>query len=192
MSEHRTSDRVEHRRSGSSPGARRRYLDAGMAVLAEQGYPGFKLATVCRRLGTTTGSFYHAFGSWSDFQNELIAHWRQTKSEELIRVTSQIADPTARLDALTRVGLTLPHATERAIRVWAANDPAVAEVQRLVDDERVAALTDAFATSSGDRGLAGRLANVAMQLLIGYEAGMGTLDDLAWAFATLRGGYAGA
>ncbi|MDF0529068.1 TetR/AcrR family transcriptional regulator [Tsukamurella sp. 8F] len=175
-----------------STGARRRYLDAGMAVLAEQGYPGLKLATVCRHLGTTTGSFYHAFESWPEFQRDLIAHWRQTESDELIRVTSQIADNTARLDALTDVALTLPHATERAIRVWAESDPAVAAVQRAVDADRIEALTDAFAVSSGDRVLARRLACVAMQLLVGYEAGMGTVDDLAWAFATLRDGNAGA
>ncbi len=180
------------RRGGPSEGIRRRYLDAGMEVLAVQGYPGLKLASVCRHLGTTTGSFYHAFDSWAAFQSALIAHWRRTKSDELIRATAEITDPTARLDALTEVGLTLPHATERAIRVWAANDPAVAEVQEAVDSERVRALTEAFEVTAADPTLAQRLATVAMQLLIGYELGMGTIDDLAWAFTTLREDYAGA
>ena len=37
------------------------YYDTGLDVLSDLGYGGLKLAEVCRRLGVTTGSFYHYF-----------------------------------------------------------------------------------------------------------------------------------
>lgn len=169
-----------------SRAARERFLDAGLRVLADRGHAGLKLAAVCEETGTTTGSFYHAFAGWPDYTSALIRHWRETKSDQLISRAREIPDPRERLQALVDVGLELPHASEAAIRVWAAHDPEVRAVQAEVDAERTRFLADTYAAVTGDRLLARRYATTAMYLLIGHESGTApSRDTLAWAFRAL-------
>lgn len=171
---------------GPSRAARERFLDAGLRVLADRGHAGLKLAAVCEETGTTTGSFYHAFAGWPDYTSTLIRYWRETKSDQLIARVREIPDPRERLRALVDVGLELPHASEAAIRVWAAHDPEVHAVQAEVDAERTRFIADSYATVIGDRSLAERYAATAMYLLIGHESGTAPSEDtLSWAFRTL-------
>lgn len=149
----------------------RRYLDAGLAILTEHGHAGLKLAAICEATGTTTGSFYHAFGNWAEYRSALIRHWRDEQSQRLIAGARDIADPRERLDALTDIGLRLPHATEAAIRVWAAHDPEVLAIQHTVDRERRDIIAATYEEVLHDREEAEEFATAAMYLLIGFESG---------------------
>lgn len=169
-----------------SRAARERFLDAGLRVLADRGHAGLKLAAVCAEAETTTGSFYHAFGSWADYTSALIRYWRQTRSDQLIARVREIPGARDRLLALVDVGLELPHASEAAIRVWAAHDPEVHAIQAEVDAERTRFIADSYAAVLGDRTAAERYATTSMYLLIGHESGTApSRDTLAWAFRAL-------
>src|SRR5262245_34994478 len=39
------------------------FLEAALAIIAERGVSGVTVASVCQRLGSPTGSFYHRFAS---------------------------------------------------------------------------------------------------------------------------------
>ncbi|WP_036555152.1 TetR/AcrR family transcriptional regulator [Nocardioides insulae] len=172
--------------NGPTPRAQERYLEAGLRVLAEEGYAGFKLARVCAELGTTTGSFYHAFPNWATYGSALIRYWRDTRSDQLIRHAREITDLPARVEALTEIALTLPHASEAAIRVWAAHDPEVAAIQTEVDAQRRDFIADTYVSIGGDAVVAREYATTAMLLFIGYESGtMATLEDLRRGFEIL-------
>lgn len=163
-----------------------RYLDAGLRVLAEHGHPGLKLATVCEQVGATSGSFYYAFPSWTDFTAELIDHWRVELSTRLIVESSAITSPPERLARLLQIGLDLPHQTEGAIRVWASHDARVRSVVAEVDAERLATIAEAYEAVGHDPQSARHYATAAMYLLIGHEAGsLGGPSDLAWAFRVM-------
>lgn len=169
-----------------SRAARERFLEAGLRVLADLGHAGLKLAAVCAETGTTTGSFYHAFAGWPDYTSALIRYWRETQSDQLIARAREISDPRERLQTLIGVGLDLPHASEAAIRVWAAHDPEVRAIQAEVDAERTRFIADAYAAVLGDRQAAERYATTAMYLLIGHESGTApSRETLAWAFHAL-------
>lgn len=166
-------------------GAQVRYLEAGLEVLAERGRGGLKLATVCGQVGATSGSFYHAFASWSDFTDELIRFWREEKSTSLIEESRLIESPRERLDHLVRLGVRLPHRSEAAIRAWGAIEPEVASVVREVDRERLDALTECYADLTSESA-ARRHAIAAMHLLVGHEtSALGDAADLHWAFEVL-------
>ncbi len=165
-----------------------RYFVAGLQILAEDGYGGLKLAPLCARLGVTTGSFYHSFDSWQDFTTRLVDHWhteRTTRTSELARSEGDVHE---RIDLLMEAGISLPHSAEAAIRVWAGIDPAVAAVQEDVDQERLAAVTDAFEALIGDPERAAVLARAALYLLIGYEQSTGVHDvaTLEWSLEQFR------
>jgi AcrR family transcriptional regulator len=159
------------RRSTPTPTARLRFLDAGLAVLGEHGHAGLKLATVCERAGTTTGSFYHAFPNWADFTSALIRYWREDFSRLLIEGALHITDPRERLDRLVEIGLQLDPDSEAAIRVWAAHEPQVLAHLTDVDAARHAVIRDTYRELLDDPKRADDYAAIAMYLLIGFQSG---------------------
>lgn len=176
---------ARERRSIPSRYARVRFLDAGLRVLAERGYGALKLAAVCKQADATTGSFYHAFENWAEFTSSLIAYWREEKSQRPIAEARKISDPRARLAALVHVGLTLPHDSESAIRIWAAQDPEVRAHQAEVDRERRDFIADSYRDVIGDVPEAELYATISMYLLVGYESGtLRSYDALDLGFRT--------
>lgn len=165
-----------------------RFFVAGMQILADDGYGGLKLAPLCKRLGVTTGAFYHAFESWQHYTHRLVEHWhtdRTTKVSELARVE---LDTHERVDMLMHAGISLPHSAEAAIRVWAGTDPHVAAVQESVDAERLEAVTGAFEALTGDAEQSAVFARSTLYLLIGYEQSTGAHDveTLEWSLRQFR------
>ncbi|WP_018178821.1 TetR/AcrR family transcriptional regulator [Jongsikchunia kroppenstedtii] len=164
-----------------------RFLDAGLRILGTDGYPGLKQSAVCTTVGVTTGSFYYAFGSWADYTSALIGYWRDQANDLLIARVESIDDPQERIDALTEVGLQLPHASEAAIRVWAAHDPDVHRAITEVDDARIAVIADSYTRLGLPAVTARHYAVTAVLMMIGYQsAGRSDIVDLDWAFQSLR------
>src|SRR5829696_7096069 len=130
------SQRPARKRSAPSGRARERFLDAGLRVLEREGHASLKLAEICDEAGATSGSFYYAFPAWSEYTTALINHWHEEQSARLISDARSVIDPRQRLDFLIGIAMGLPHALEAAIRVWAAHDPDVAQIQAAVDNER--------------------------------------------------------
>jgi AcrR family transcriptional regulator len=116
--------------------SRESYFETGLDVLSDLGYGGLKLAEVCNRLGVTTGSFYHYFSGWPAYTSELVAHWMQGRTVQVVGAVRAEPDPRRRIDTLIQVGLALPHSAEAAIRVWSSLDPQVYAVQAAVDQQR--------------------------------------------------------
>jgi AcrR family transcriptional regulator len=145
------------------------YFDAGLDVLSDLGYGGFKLAEVCGRLGVTSGSFYHYFNNWSAYTHELVDHWKQASTTELADCWRFVRDPRRRIDQLIHNGLNLPHGAEAAIRVWSSLDPDVHAAQEEVDRARNDIVRASALEILHDEPQARVFADWAVYLLIGYE-----------------------
>lgn len=159
---------------------RQRFLEAGMTVLARDGYAGFKQAAICTETGLTTGAFYHSFRNWKEFEVALIDYWHDTATDRLVAWIDTYPSGHQRLDALISVALNLPHRTEAAIRVWAAGDERVAAALAQIDGIRREAVARYAREIGIDPGHSDRLAGTAMMLLIGHEAAGTGLDELEW------------
>jgi AcrR family transcriptional regulator len=83
--------------------SREAYFETGLDVLSDLGYGGLKLAEVCNRLGVTTGSFYHYFSGWPAYTKELVAHWMQGHTVQIIEVLRAEPDPRRRIDTLIQL-----------------------------------------------------------------------------------------
>jgi AcrR family transcriptional regulator len=154
-----------------------RFFVAGMEILAEDGYGGLNLATVCRRVGVTSGSFYHHFDSWQDFARQFVEHWREEHTVRLVQLARAEEDPAERVELLLRYGVLLPHAAEAAIRTWSGIDPVVAAVQKSVDDERLDICTEALGALMDDPDEASDVALTALYLLVGFQQTTGGRND---------------
>ena len=58
------------------------YLRVGLDILASDGYGALKQSEVCRRMGVTTGSFYHFFRNWADYTRALPDYWFTTHTQQ--------------------------------------------------------------------------------------------------------------
>jgi len=149
--------------------SRESYFGAGLDVLSDLGYGGLKLAEVCNRLGITTGSFYHYFPGWSAYTKELVAHWMQGHTVQVIEAVRAEPDPRRRIDMLIQVGLTLPHGAEAAIRVWSSVDPQVYPVQAAVDQQRFDIMYESAFEILQNKRQAQVFASWGVYVLVGYE-----------------------
>ncbi|WP_141863992.1 TetR/AcrR family transcriptional regulator [Arthrobacter sp. SLBN-53] len=145
------------------------YVAVGLEVLGDRGHLGLKLAEVCRRLGVTSGSFYHYFDNWADYRRQLIGYWKVNGTLAQLKVICAEPDPRRRIEGLVEVALRLNHPAECAIRAWSRVDPDVAAIQSEVDRLRHQVVFDAALELGVDRIRANRFADAALYLLVGYE-----------------------
>lgn len=145
------------------------FFEMGLGILAELGPPGLKLAELCRRLGVTTGAFYHHFDKWASYTDGLLDYWLEERTAKLLMLAEQHSDPRARLDFLVQVGLNLPHRSESAIRVWSGSNAKARSVQEAVDNARFTAMQRDITQIVGDEAEASKFAHWALYLLTGYE-----------------------
>lgn len=165
---------------------RHSWFAAAYDILATQGYGALKLAPLCKKLGVTTGSFYHSFDNWQDFTDALLTHWLAERTEQIIVIARQTEDPVARLRLLARAAGEFLHRTEGSIRVWAGIDEHVASFQHKVDEERHHTVVEAMSAIVGPE-RADAYATWALSTLAGYEMLPEHQDreHLLWALETI-------
>jgi len=153
------------------------YLDAGMAVLAEAGIGAVTIATVCRRLDVTKGSFYHHFPSGPAFHAALLERYEDEYGRRRIEAVARLETIEERLDALVERGVTRDHGAESALRAWSRSDPAAAEVVQRVDAARSRFLVEVLVGAGMPRREAAVHADVATALVAGAQAMQHPVDE---------------
>jgi AcrR family transcriptional regulator len=131
---------------------RDRWVDEGLAILAEGGPDAVRVEVIARRLGVTKGGFYGYFADRNALLDALLDRWeRDSVDDVLAAVERQGGDP--RDQAVLAGQLTfgaerLP--VDLAVREWARRDTAVARRLRDVDDQRMNLLRNALSDHCRD------------------------------------------
>src|SRR3954470_20293921 len=167
---------------------RQAYFAAALDVLAEHGFTELNVGRLCRVLGVTSGSFYHHFGRWPGFVEQLLDHWENRQVRILREGGFGTGGPAADFAALMDLTLGLPHEAEAAIRAWARNDETVRAAQKRVDDARLRTVGKAVEGIVGDRALARTLTALGMAMLVGHQqlASAGEHSELATLLAEYK------
>jgi AcrR family transcriptional regulator len=122
------------------------WLQAGYAILAEEGIKALKIDRLCARLEVTKGSFYWHFAGLSSYRTALVQGWGELRDADR-RSWEEIGSlpPRDRLRHMMAALVSPRHWTlERAMREWARTDDAVAESVRAADRRVLAAVRRAF------------------------------------------------
>lgn len=147
------------------------WLQAGYAIVADEGLHALKLDRLCNRLDVTKGSFYWHFADMAAYRQALIESWARLKDDER-REIEQLSDaePRERLSHMM-ASLTRPrHWTlERAMREWARSDQKVAAAVKAADRRLLKQVRQAFRDYGFDDDEADLRANTA------FAAGIGLL-----------------
>ncbi|MEZ5702491.1 MAG: TetR/AcrR family transcriptional regulator [Burkholderiaceae bacterium] len=81
------------------------WLDAGLRLIGERGPASLRIDVLCRTLGVTKGSFYHHFGGQPEYVTALLAHWKNTYTQQLIHAVADIGDLRQRSKRLSELAL---------------------------------------------------------------------------------------
>jgi AcrR family transcriptional regulator len=153
--------------------SRRDWLEAGLAVLGEEGAPALTIERLAARMGLTKGSFYHHFKGMTGFRTDLLAHYESEHTRRHIAEAERTGgSPRTRLNQLMDLVLADRPGTDRleiAVRAWALQDPEVRELQERVDRLRVDYLRELVTDPSDDDGTALPLARLLYLLLVGAQ-----------------------
>ena len=146
------------------------WVQAGFAILAEEGIKALKIDRLCGRLAVTKGSFYWHFTDIAGYRAALIDAWGELRDEDR-RHFGEMArmPPRERLSQMMSSLLGTRHWTlERAMREWARTDEAVAASVRAADQRILDAVRRAFLDYGFDAEDAGLRANATFAAGIGF------------------------
>ncbi len=158
--------------------ARHDYFTAAFELLAAGGKPALTTTAVCRRIGVTTGSLYHHFGSGAGFYRAVIDYWENDVTTAQRQRVDEVDNPRERLVVLEQAAREADHEVEKAIRAWAMADRYVAAAQHRVDQVRHKHLTKHYIDAGFEPGRADTLARIGFSILVGAQQ-IGTRVDRA-------------
>jgi len=121
------------------------WIQAGFAILAEEGIKALKIDRLCSRLSVTKGSFYWHFAGRSELLAAALSRWEQRATAENIRGLNAIPDPRQRLALMLAAASEPPRARSLyAALAEAAEDPVVGAVLNRVATMRIAYLEQCY------------------------------------------------
>jgi len=113
------------------------WLKHGLRTLANNGPSALKVGPMAAKLNVSRGSFYWHFRDIGDFRSELLRHWQETSTDQIIdALDARPCDPDRLRDLLHEAFGRQPR-LDRAVRSWAAHDKDVANIVAAVDDRRI-------------------------------------------------------
>jgi AcrR family transcriptional regulator len=134
---------VKSQKSAEPPLGRSDWIEAAIAMLAEDNVEALRVDTLAEKLGVTKGSFYWHFKGREDLLSGVLDAWRlRMTSEVRALIFDTSGTPWERLERLLRIAISgrpdVPGGPfEMTLRDWARRDRKVAEVVRAVDAERI-------------------------------------------------------
>ena len=146
------------------------WLQAGFAILAEEGIKALKIDRLCARVGVTKGSFYWHFDGMPSYRAALVESWGLLRDDDR-RTFDDMGDiaPRERLTHMMSSLVSPRHWTlERAMREWARSDEAVAASVRASDRRVLEAVRRTFLDYGFDAEEADLRANVVFAAGIGF------------------------
>ena len=122
------------------------WVQAGFAILAEEGIKALKIDRLCRRLDVTKGSFYWHFADIAGYRAALVQAWGELRDEDRRHFGELVGlPPRERLSQMMSSLVSPRHWTlERAMREWARTDEDAAASVRAADQRVLAAVRQAF------------------------------------------------
>jgi AcrR family transcriptional regulator len=135
------------------------WIRQGVKALTKSGFTALKADPLAKVMGVSRGSFYWHFADLGAFQAAVLKRWREIAAEEIIAdVEAGSDDP---LKALLRRTFGARLELERAVRNWAAFDPAAQAAVRAIDRRRL----DYIEALLERRGLEAAIAQARAQIL---------------------------
>ena len=121
---------------------RQDWINSGLRTLAIDGASALKVGSMASAMGVSRGSFYWHFKDFADYRDRLLSSWRDRTVDQVIRDFERDPAEPDRLRRLIKRAFFGKRGLDRAIRIWAADEPSVAAMVAAVDSRRVGYMAD--------------------------------------------------
>lgn len=167
------------------------WIQAGYALVADEGLEALKVDRLCTRLGVTKGSFYWHFKDMAGYRAALVQAWGELRDTDRSHF-GELGHLPPR-ERLARMMASLlgerQWTLERAMREWARIDPVVADSVRAADHLVLRAVRQTFQDAGFDGEDADVRANATFAAGIGFlhlsDSPPGTYADMQDRFLDL-------
>jgi AcrR family transcriptional regulator len=112
------------------------WINQGLKALARSGFTALKAEPLAKAMGVSRGSFYWHFADLGAFHVGVLKRWREIAAEQIIADVEADRDGEP-LRALLQRTFGARLQLERAVRNWAAFDPAAQAAVRAIDRRRL-------------------------------------------------------
>jgi AcrR family transcriptional regulator len=112
------------------------WLDQGLKALAARGFTALKAEPLAKAMGVSRGSFYWHFADVDAFHAAILRHWREVAAERIIANVEAASSSENPVALLLRQAFGGQLALEKAVRTWAAHDPAARKAVQAIDRRR--------------------------------------------------------
>ena len=125
--------------------SRQDWLTIGLQTLIENGIEAVRVDLLAKRLNVTRGSFYWHFQKRDDLLEAMLHEWETHKTDSIIeRVELVEGNVSEKLLNLFEIAAQDDNRLEKAVRIWAVNDPRAAAALSRVDQRRLDYLQNLF------------------------------------------------
>lgn len=148
------------------------YFSAARDLLADGDPRKVTIDALCRRVGTTSGSFYHHFGGLAGFVDALADNWSTRAVDAVQASVSGLDDLRGARRLVNERILSQQHQLEAAFRAWGRTNASMRQAVQRVDDARIAAgrtMVAALNPLLGDTEI-DSYAQIAVLILIGAQS----------------------
>ncbi|MDY6996455.1 MAG: TetR/AcrR family transcriptional regulator [Actinomycetota bacterium] len=128
------------------------WIQAGFALLADEGLAALKIDRLCSRLGVTKGSFYWHFKDMASYRDAIVQAWGELRDRDRSNFGDLAQLPPRQRLAHMMASLLVARQwhLERAMREWARTDSAAADSVRAADLRVLAAVRQAYLDAGFD------------------------------------------
>jgi AcrR family transcriptional regulator len=146
----------------------RDWLDQGLKVLARSGFTALKAEPLAKAMGVSRGSFYWHFADIGAFHAAILTHWREVAAEAIIADVEAASGKEGALPHLLRRAFGERLDLERAVRNWAAFDPAAKSAVQAIDRRRLSYIESLLRAAGLSPEAAGARAQILYWAFIGF------------------------
>jgi AcrR family transcriptional regulator len=142
------------------------WINQGLKALGKSGFTALKADPLAKAMGVSRGSFYWHFADLGAFHAAVLKRWREIAAEQIIADVE--ADSDEPLNALLRRTFGARLDLERAVRNWAAFDPAAQAAVRAIDRRRLDYIEALLERRGLDAAMAQARAQILYWTFLGY------------------------
>ena len=146
----------------------RDWLDQGLKALAARGFTALKAEPLAKAMGVSRGSFYWHFADVDAFHAAILGHWREVAAERVIANVEAASGDENPVTVLLRQAFGGRLALEKAVRTWAAHDPAARIAMQAMDRRRLSYVEKLLRASGLSSGIARARAQILYWAFVGY------------------------
>jgi AcrR family transcriptional regulator len=144
------------------------WLDQGLKALAARGFTALKAEPLAKAMGVSRGSFYWHFADVDAFHAAILRHWGDVAADRIIANVEAAAGNENPVAVLLRQAFGGRLALEKAVRTWAAHDPAAQEAVQAIDRRRLGYVENLLKASGLSPGLARARAQILYWAFVGF------------------------